>query len=110
MNDTPDTPARGTSPVQPPRPSDPAVGPGRSRFGRYLTRAIFGASFPLAGSIIVIYTLSGTTRRVAIIATMIAILGHIGHTVMDLTERDERFRSMRDDPGSQGAELRDLLD
>ena len=45
-----------------------------------------------------------------IIATMIAILGHIGHTVMDLTERDERFRSMRDDPGSQGAELRDLLE
>ena len=52
-------------------------------------RSISGVSFPLAGSIVVIYTLSGQTRRVAIFATLLAIVGHVIHSNtfhLELTE------------------------
>lgn len=58
-----------------------------------IVRSLSGVSFPLAGSIVVIYTLSGQTRRVAMIATTIAILGHVLHSTLELndggTDREE---------------------
>ena len=60
----------------------------RRTFIRHLLRSIFGVSFPVAGSIIVIYTLSGETRHVAVIATVIAIVGHIIHSMLELAETD----------------------
>jgi hypothetical protein len=55
-------------------------------------RSISGVSFPLAGSIVVIYTLSGQTRRVAIFATLLAIVGHVIHSNtfgLELTEDED---------------------
>jgi hypothetical protein len=51
-----------------------------------MIRSISGVSFPLAGSIVVIYTLSGRTRTVAIIATIVAIVGHVVHSTLDLND------------------------
>jgi hypothetical protein len=53
-----------------------------------ILRSLSGVSFPLAGSIVVIYTLSGQTRRVAVIATLIAIVGHVYHSTTSQRELD----------------------
>lgn len=58
----------------------------KRRVAKNLLRSVSGVSFPLAGSIVVIYTLSGQTRQVAIIATTIAIIGHIVHSMLELSE------------------------
>ena len=51
-----------------------------------LFRSVIAISFPIAGSIVVIYTLSGRTRTVAIIATVIAIVGHLVHTMLEVKD------------------------
>lgn len=51
-----------------------------------LLRSVSGVSFPLAGSIVVIYTLSGQTRKVAIAATLVAIIGHVVHSTLELND------------------------
>ena len=55
-----------------------------------IVRSVSGVSFPIAGSVVVIYTLSGETRKVAVIATLFAVLGHIVHSTMALNDRDSR--------------------
>ena len=65
-------------------------------------------SFPLAGSIVVVYTLSGQTRRVAVIATLIAIVGHVYHSTSSQIELDSSeevaasnpFKGLNDDSDS----------
>ncbi|CAB4897474.1 unannotated protein [freshwater metagenome] len=53
-----------------------------------IVRSVSGVSFPIAGSVVVMYTLSGETRKVAVIATSFAIIGHIVHSTMALNDRD----------------------
>jgi len=73
-----------------------------------ILRSISGVSFPLAGSIVVIYTLSGQTRRVAVIATLIAIVGHVYHSTtsqLELNSTEEvaasnPYKGLNDDPDS----------
>lgn len=73
-----------------------------------ILRSLSGVSFPLAGSIVVIYTLSGQTRRVAVIATLIAIVGHVYHSVSTSSELDaseevsasNQFKGLNDDSDS----------
>ena len=73
-----------------------------------ILRSLSGVSFPLAGSIVVIYTLSGQTRRVAVIATLVAIVGHVYHSVatnQELNESEEvsasnPFKGLNDDADS----------
>jgi hypothetical protein len=73
-----------------------------------ILRSLSGVSFPLAGSIVVIYTLSGQTRRVAVIATLIAIIGHVYHSISTSSELDSseevsasnHFKGLNDDSDS----------
>ena len=77
-----------------------------------ILRSLSGVSFPLAGSIVVIYTLSGQTRRVAVIATLIAIVGHVYHSISTSSELDaseevsasNQFRGLNDDSDSSDFE------
>jgi hypothetical protein len=52
-------------------------------FGRKLVKTLSGLSFTLSGSVIVMFTLSGQTQKIAIIATSIAIIGHLIHVFID---------------------------
>lgn len=82
--------------------------PVSKRNAHLILRSLSGVSFPLAGSIVVIYTLSGQTRRVAIIATLIAIVGHVYHSVSASSELDafeevsaaNQFKGLNDDSDS----------
>ena len=77
-----------------------------------ILRSLSGVSFPLAGSIVVIYTLSGQTRRVAVIATLIAIVGHVYHSISTSSELDaseevsasNQFKGLNDDSDSSDFE------
>jgi hypothetical protein len=52
-------------------------------FSRKLIKTLSGLSFTLSGSVIVMFTLSGQTQRVAIIATSCALIGHLIHVFLD---------------------------
>ena len=60
----------------------------KSTVSKTIIRSVSGASFPLAGSVVVIYTLSGHTRTVAIIATTIAMVGHVVHALTEENSGD----------------------
>ena len=60
----------------------------KSTVSKTIIRSVSGASFPLAGSVVVIYTLSGHTRTVAIIATAIAMVGHVVHALTEDSSDD----------------------
>lgn len=67
-----------------------------------LIRTMLASAFPIAGSIIVIYTLSGPTRRVAIVLTVVGVVGHIIHSMMELMDGDDGAASSADDAGLRG--------
>ena len=52
-------------------------------FGRKFVKTLSGLSFTLSGSVIVMFTLSGQTQRIAIIATSCALIGHLIHVFLD---------------------------
>ena len=52
-------------------------------FSRKLIKTLSGLSFTLSGSVIVMFTLSGQTQRIAIIATSCALIGHLIHVFLD---------------------------
>jgi hypothetical protein len=53
------------------------------RILRQILRELGPMSFTLAGSVIVLTTLSGHTKKIALIATIVAVSLHFGHVVMD---------------------------
>ena len=55
------------------------------RFIRRLAREISTMAFTLAGSVIVLATLSGKTRTIALVATVVALVLHFG---LALTRND----------------------
>ena len=57
-------------------------------FGRKLVKTLSGLSFTLSGSVIVMFTLSGQTQRIAIIATSLALVGHLIHVFLDDRQTD----------------------
>ena len=52
-------------------------------------RTMLASAFPIAGAIIVIYTLSGPTRRMATILTVVGVAAHIIHSMMELMDGDD---------------------
>ena len=52
-------------------------------------RTMLASAFPIAGAVIVIYTLSGPTRRVATILTVVGVVAHIIHSMMELLDGDD---------------------
>jgi hypothetical protein len=52
-------------------------------FGRKFVKTLSGLSFTLSGSVIVMFTLSGQTQRIALIATSCALIGHLIHVFLD---------------------------
>ena len=73
-----------------------------------IVRSVSGVSFPIAGSVVVMHTLSGETRKVAVIATSFAIIGHIVHSTMALNDRDDRKRDVNNSYAS--TELDNIVD
>ncbi|MEI8240562.1 MAG: hypothetical protein WCI22_14200 [Actinomycetota bacterium] len=77
-----------------------------------IVRSVSGVSFPIAGSVVVIYTLSGDTRKVAVIATSFAIVGHIVHSTMAFNDRGSgsggRSGSLGSNRSYASAELDDI--
>lgn len=66
-------------------------------------RTMLASAFPIAGAIIVIYTLSGPTRRMATILTIIGVAAHIIHSMMELMDGDDDEPDLTPDaPGLQG--------
>ena len=53
------------------------------RILRQILREIGPMSFTLAGSVIVLSTLSGRTQKIAVVATIIAATLHFGHVVLN---------------------------
>jgi hypothetical protein len=52
-------------------------------FSRKLIKTLSGLSFTLSGSVIVMFTLSGQTQKIAIVATSLAVIGHLIHVFID---------------------------
>ena len=57
-------------------------------------------SFTLAGSTIVLFTLSGETRKIALIATSVAIILHFANAFAEMKKTSEEFHPMSEDTSS----------
>ena len=57
-------------------------------------------SFTLAGSTIVLFTLSGETRKIALIATSVAIILHFANAFAEMKKASEEFHPMSEDTSS----------
>ena len=57
-------------------------------------------SFTLAGSTIVLFTLSGETRKIALIATSVAIILHFANAFAEMKKASEEFHPMGEDTSS----------
>ena len=57
-------------------------------------------SFTLAGSTIVLFTLSGETRKIALIATSIAIILHFANAFAEMKKASDEFHPMGEDTSS----------
>lgn len=53
------------------------------RIIRLVVKEISALSFTLAGSVIVFFTLSGQTRRIALIATVVAMVLHFTNVILE---------------------------
>ena len=53
------------------------------RILKKILREIGPMSFTLAGSVIVLSTLSGRTQKIALVATAVAVALHFGHVVLN---------------------------
>lgn len=53
------------------------------RILRQVLRELGPMSFTLAGSVIVLSTLSGRTQKIALVATIVAATLHFGHVVLN---------------------------
>ena len=54
-----------------------------TRILRLVVKEISALSFTLAGSVIVFFTLSGQTRRIALIATAVALVLHFTNVILE---------------------------
>ena len=54
-----------------------------TRILRVVVKEISALSFTLAGSVIVFFTLSGQTRRIALIATAVAMVLHFTNVILE---------------------------
>jgi len=62
-----------------------------------IVKEISALSFTLAGSVIVLFTLSGQTRKIALIATGVAIILHFANAFSELKKSSVDFRPMSED-------------
>ena len=62
-----------------------------------IVKEISALSFTLAGSVIVLFTLSGQTRKIALIATAVAIFLHFANAFAEMKKGTSDFRPMSED-------------
>ena len=62
-----------------------------------IIKEISALSFTLAGSVIVLFTLSGQTRKIALIATGVAIFLHFANAFAEMRKGHSDFRPMSED-------------
>lgn len=65
-----------------------------------IAKEISALSFTLAGSVIVLFTLSGQTRKIALIATGVAIILHFANAFAEMKKNSGNFRPMSEDTPS----------
>lgn len=65
-----------------------------------IAKEISALSFTLAGSVIVLFTLSGQTRKIALIATGIAIILHFANAFGEMKNNSGNSRPMSEDTSS----------
>jgi len=65
-----------------------------------IVKEISALSFTLAGSVIVLFTLSGQTRKIALIATGVAIILHFANAFAEMKNNSGNFRPMSEDTSS----------
>lgn len=62
-----------------------------------IIKEISALSFTLAGSVIVLFTLSGQTRKIALLATGVAVILHFANAFTEMRKGSGDFRPMSED-------------